>query len=150
LGGALYGMTTDGGAPDHGVIFKINTDGSNYTNLHVFAGPPADGQDPFGGLSFSDGSFFGMTSFGGNNNKGIIFKMDVDGSNYTNLYDFAGGTDGAEPYSSLLHDSGYFYGFTSSGGVSNFGTAFMYTEIPEGGIIMLLLSASLWLLRNRH
>lgn len=52
--GALYGMTQYGGAPGSGLIFSINADGSVYTKLHEFAGPPDDGGFPLGGLIMQD------------------------------------------------------------------------------------------------
>ena len=129
--GALYGMTTDGGSMDQGVIFKLNTDGSGYTNLYNFTGPPNDGRDPFGNLTYHNSAFYGMTPFGGVNDHGTIFRMDTDGSNYTNLHSFHSSADGSDPRGSLLEISDYFYGFTSSGGVEQEGIVFEYTDIPE-------------------
>src|SRR5450755_3107577 len=40
--GALYGMTTGGGSIGFGTIFKVNPDGTGFTNLYSFTGG-ADG-----------------------------------------------------------------------------------------------------------
>lgn len=52
-------------------------------------------------------------------------------SNFTLLYSFAGGSDAADPYHTLIQDSdGNFYGTTLTGGVKNAGTVFKIT--PSG------------------
>ena len=39
-----------------------------------------------------------MTQRGGPSNNGVVFQIHADGSSYTNLHTFAGGTgDGANP-----------------------------------------------------
>jgi uncharacterized repeat protein (TIGR03803 family) len=72
-----------------------------------------------------DGNFYGTTLNGGTNSDGAIFGISADGSFFTNFYNFSGGTNGAAPASALiLGTDGNFYGTTSSGGVSNWGTVF--------------------------
>ena len=119
-GSSLYGMTRYGGATADGVIFKIDTDGSDYDNLHEFAGGNDDGASPRGSLIISEESLAGMTSGGGDASLGVIFRIGLNGNNYTNLHEFAGGAnDGDRPYhSNLLEYDGYFYGMTSLGGAS--------------------------------
>jgi hypothetical protein len=58
---------------DGGVIFKINTDGTEYTNLHSFAGGTSDGSRPFGSLLNYEDGFYGMTFAGGVSNFGVVF-----------------------------------------------------------------------------
>ncbi|MEN9390957.1 MAG: hypothetical protein RL017_254 [Pseudomonadota bacterium] len=51
--------------------------------------------------------------------------------NYANLYNFAGFSDGNEPFASLLYGKdGNLYGTTQFGGINNLGTVFMIT--PDG------------------
>ena len=72
----LYGMNSDGGTNDMGTIFKIMPDGSGYVKLLDFAGA-TNGRTPYGSL-ISDGTFlYGMTSQGGTNNDGVIFKYGL-------------------------------------------------------------------------
>jgi len=124
-GNTLYGMTRYGGGNSMGVIFKINTDGNNYTNLHDFAGGNDDGQEPYGNLTLSGSTLYGMTYSGGDNNYGVIFKMDMDGNNYTNLHDFAGGNDdGRNPFGNLILSNSTLYGMTYNGGDSSMGVIF--------------------------
>src|SRR5438552_856350 len=62
-GSVLYGMTDNGGANNKGVIFSINTDGSNYKDLHNFN--DTNGKWPFGSLTLSGSVLYGMTKCGG-------------------------------------------------------------------------------------
>jgi uncharacterized repeat protein (TIGR03803 family) len=71
--GALYGTTSQSGANGNGVIFKINSDGSGFADIHDFAG--ADGAQPVAGMiQAADGAFYGTTLLGGLGN-GTIFKL---------------------------------------------------------------------------
>src|SRR3990172_3659933 len=75
----LYGVTQGGGTSGMGTIFKIKPDGTGFSNLYNFAGA-ANGSYPKGSL-ISDGTFFyGMTSRGGTNDSGTIFKIMPDGT----------------------------------------------------------------------
>jgi uncharacterized repeat protein (TIGR03803 family) len=74
----LYGTTEGGGANDLGTIFKILPDGNSYEKLLNFDGAIM-GSNPRGYL-ISDGSFlYGMTSFGGTNDVGVLFKFHPTG-----------------------------------------------------------------------
>lgn len=68
------------------------------------------------GSFVTDGTYFyGMTASGGTNNKGTIFRIMPDGSNYLKLFDFDG-INGAYPKGSLISDGTFLYGITSQGG----------------------------------
>ncbi len=141
----LYGMTKEGGSIGSasynlegqpvaekkfkisGVIFSIDPDGSNYTILHTFFGGAHDGATTDHGYLVLDANnvLYGMTTFGGSSNDGVIFSIHTDGSSFTLLHTFAGGTtDGENPYGSLLVNGTDLYGTTASGGASNKGTVF--------------------------
>ena len=125
----LYGMTSEGGTNNMGVVFKILPDGTGYSKLLDFAGA-ANGGEPYGSL-ISDGTFlYGMTSEGGTNNQGVIFKIMPDGTGYSKLLDFAGATNGREPFGSLVSDGTFLYGMTHYGGVNNRGIVFKI--MPDG------------------
>ncbi len=123
--GTLYGMSVAGGVGDKGVIFKMNTDGSGYSILHDFTGGVADGATPYGSLTVSGSSLYGMTRNGGSGDKGVVFKISTAGSGYTNLHVFMGGTeDGSMPYGSLVLWGNMLFGMTSEGGLADLGCAF--------------------------
>jgi uncharacterized repeat protein (TIGR03803 family) len=132
----FYGVTLAGGASNLGTIFKIKPDGTSYLKLLDFTGA-ANGSSPYGSL-FYDGAFlYGTTRQGGINDSGTVFKIMPDGSGYVKLLDFAGGTDGKWPYSSLVSDGTFLYGMTNYGGTSDNGILFKI--MPDGsGYIKLM------------
>jgi uncharacterized repeat protein (TIGR03803 family) len=72
----LYGMTWGCGINDYGTIFRIKTDGSDYTKLWDFKNV-IDGRNPYGTLFYDTNFFYGMTYSGGINNQGVIFKFGI-------------------------------------------------------------------------
>ncbi len=83
----------------------------------------SSGKEPLGGL-ITDGTFlYGMTQWGGSNNKGVVFKIKPDGTNYTILYSFDN-TNGEEPHGSLILLNDFLYGTTIKGGTKNNGVIF--------------------------
>lgn len=125
----LYGMTLYGGINDSGVVFKIKPDGTMYSKLLDFDGP-AKGRFPPGSL-ISDGVFlYGMTSSGGTNDGGTIFKIMPDGTGFSKLLDFAGVANGSWPIGTLLFDGTFLYGMTFGGGIDDIGTIFKI--MPDG------------------
>jgi uncharacterized repeat protein (TIGR03803 family) len=140
----LYGMTKAGGGKGgsfnaqgqpfgkkklkpKGVMFSIDPDGTNYTVLHTFFGGADDGATTDHGYLVLDSNnvLYGMTTFGGSANNGVIFSINTDGSGFTLLHSFVGGAnDGASPLGSLLINGTDLYGTTASGGASNEGTVF--------------------------
>jgi len=94
------------------------------TILYSFTGG-ADGSQPYSSLVMdSSGNLYGTTAVGGSTGNGVLFKVDTSGKE-TVLYNFQGGTDGANPWAGLTRDSaGNFYGTTEAGGTDGFGTVF--------------------------
>jgi uncharacterized repeat protein (TIGR03803 family) len=122
----LYGTTFYGGEFDKGVIFKILPDGTGYVNLHDFAGVP-DGQYPFTTLVSDAGILYGVTSFGGDNDLGTIFKIMPDGTGYLKRFNFTGTTSGSWPVNNLISDGTFLYGIAQGGGDNDLGTVFKFT-----------------------
>jgi uncharacterized repeat protein (TIGR03803 family) len=142
--GNLYGTTTNGGANDLGVAFKITTSGTIKT-LYSFGPDSLDGQNPTAELIQStNGSLYGTTSLGGSHGDGTVFKMTMGGS-LTTLYSFCsqGGnncTDGSNP-SALVHSTnGNFYGTTAYDGSNGYGTVF---SITPSGMLTTIYSFSI-------
>jgi len=125
--GNFYGTTSEGGAGSSGAVFEISPAGT-LTVLHSFSG--TDGATPHAGLVLgTDGNFYGTTGYGGTapSGTGTFFKVSAAGK-FTSLYSFTGGTDGGQPYGTLIQASnGSFYGTTSYGGVG-YGAVFEITS----------------------
>lgn len=119
--GNFYGTTPYGGGPNgYGTVFQITAAGK-LTTLYSFCSDPScpDGGIPFGNLiQGPNGALYG-TSYGGDANRGNIFKITTAGK-LTVLHSFcslANCADGDEPYDGLtLASNGKFYGTTSQGG----------------------------------
>ena len=136
IGADLYGTAANGGDLNFGVVFKIKTDGTSYTKLIDFDGLNK-GKNPFGSLVFDGTNLYGVTSSGGANNLGVVFKVKTDGSNFQNLLDFNGYDKGQKPSSSLIISGSHLYGVTLSGGTNNNGV--MFKIKPDGSDFTKLL-----------
>ena len=114
--GNLYGTTAVGGTYGQGTVFRISKSGIE-TGSYSFKGPPGDGADPIGGLVLDTaGNVYGTTYLGGTSNLGTVFKVRTTGKESV-LYNFSGGTDGANPYAGMVRDAaGNLYGTTVAGG----------------------------------
>ncbi len=126
--GNLYSTAANGGSSGKGVVFKVDTRGTE-TVLYSFTGG-SDGGEPVAGLiRDSAGNFYGTTFSGGSSDNGVVFKLSKSGSE-TVLHSFAGGSsDGAHPWGGLIQDDkGNIYGTTSGGGASNWGTVFKLSK----------------------
>lgn len=130
VNGTLYG-TSGGGKHGAGTVFATTTSGKE-TVFYDFKGGSTDGANPSGALLNLNGTLYGATSYGGANDKGVIFAITTT-RHETVLYSFKGGSsDGAQPSGALLNVNGILYGTTTSGGSSSCGgggcgTAFSIT-----------------------
>jgi uncharacterized repeat protein (TIGR03803 family) len=84
-----------GGAGPSGAVFKLNTDGTGFTNLFIFgyAGNPyhvtnTEGATPRAELVLSGNTLYGTTEDGGFYTEGIVFAVNTDGTVFTNLHNF--------------------------------------------------------------
>jgi len=81
-------------------------------------------------MQATDGNLYGVTSYGGANGSGAVFRISPSGT-LTAIYNFcslASCADGENPYTSLIQASnGDLYGATYYGGASNNGTLFKIT-----------------------
>ncbi len=105
------------------------------TTLYRFSGG-TDGRDPNALALAGDGSFYGTTVEGGNDNNGVVFRLPAGGGGINVLYRFTNGPDGSGPNALIQATDGNFYGTTYSGGTGDgFGTVFRLT--PAGNLTTL-------------
>ncbi len=140
--GNFYGTTEFGGGRSCGpsgcgTLFKMKP-GGEIQSFHLIS---ADGSFPVAGLTLaSDGNFYGVTTAGGVNNAGTVFKITEAGKE-TVLYNFcaqADCVDGKSPRGRLLKGTdGNFYGTTGFGGMYDSGTVF---RISLHGVLTTIYS----------
>jgi uncharacterized repeat protein (TIGR03803 family) len=115
--GLLYGTTYYGGVNNIGTIYKVDTNGNNFSVVRDFSG--TDGAQPVSGLTLgSDGTLYGTTRYGGPFDAGVAFRLRSDGEGFIVLHAFAVlSADGAQPFAPLMFGSdGALYGSTFYGG----------------------------------
>jgi len=121
------------------MVLSLTTVRADYAVLHHFMGSAGDAGNPSGGLLLDGLSLYGITSVGGVSNRGVIFRIGLDGSGFTNLHSFVGGNnDGSTPRGSLILVEGTLYGMTYAGGTNDLGTVFSITT--NGASFKLLRS----------
>ncbi len=123
--GKLYGMTSEGGANNYGVIFEYDTPTNTYTKIYNF--DDVNGSYPYGSLlQTTNGNLYGLTTYGGANGVGVLFEYNTATNTYSDKYEF-NTTNGAYPYGSLMQASnGKLYGMTWNGGTNDLGVSFEY------------------------
>jgi uncharacterized repeat protein (TIGR03803 family) len=133
--GTLYGTTEFGGDGSGcyassragcGTVYSVSTSGTEKV-LYAFQGG-SDGAFPLAaGLIAVNGTLYGTTGTGGNQSCydgcGTVFSVTTSGDE-TVLHSFAGGSDGAFPFASLVAVNGRLYGTTWEGGAHGLGTVF--------------------------
>jgi len=140
--GNLYGTTIAGGTADAGTVFEISSAGTENI-LHNFADGSVnnDGTTPATLIKAVDGSFYGVTTYGGTANAGTVYHFTPGGSCMI-LHDFDDGSlvsDGQQPVSLLQGSDGNFYGTTAYGGGTgtDSGTVF---QMSSAGSVSILYS----------
>jgi uncharacterized repeat protein (TIGR03803 family) len=122
----FYGVTRWGGENGKGVLFKYNLVTNEYTKKYDFDG--ANGEWPSGSLTIAkNGKLYGVTAYGGSNQKGAIFQFDPVTEVLTKKYDL-NNDDGAYPFncSLLSFSNGKLYGLLENGGSNGNGTLFEF------------------------
>lgn len=116
-GDTLYGTATEGGPEGGGTVFKLNTDGTGFTNLLTFTNDYYyfnQGYDPYARLLLIGNSLYGTTLRGdpGAYYSGTVFRVTTDGTDFSILHRFA---FGAPPYAGLIFSGNMLYGVTGAG-----------------------------------
>jgi uncharacterized repeat protein (TIGR03803 family) len=141
-GNTLYGTTYYGGSSGGGTVFKVNTDGTGFTTLHILMEVPSsgpytnsDGANPVGGLILGSNILYGTTFSGGSSGGGIVFKVNTDGTDFRVLHNFGVG-DGSSLTAGLIQQGDTLYGTAVEGGSSGNGTVFAM-DINGNGFTIL-------------
>ena len=126
--GKLYGMTSEGGLHNNGVLFVFDPDSRQFKKKLDF-NDNETGKRPKGSLIQAvDGKLYGVTQYGGDNyaggggNAGMVFSFDIEHNTFAKRADLGNGV-GTYPLGSLLQASGgkmfgtSYLGACSSGGV---------------------------------
>ena len=116
----LYVTTTYGGTGSSGEIIKLTPDaGVTYTvstlfNFESFNGENVTGAYPNAALTFDSvkNVLYGTTPYLGAGGYGTLFQINPDGSGFTVLHSFAGGTDAGYPDDAVVINLGELYGAT--------------------------------------
>jgi uncharacterized repeat protein (TIGR03803 family) len=140
--GNLYGSTSAGGAGGGGVVFELSPSDGSWVYHSIYPLPGGNAQvaclipvggvgkctGPWGNLLIdAAGNLYGASYANGTYELGNVFKLTRSNDTwaYTDLYDFTGGTDGANPIGSLtLDNNGNLYGTAIHGGANGDGVVF--------------------------
>jgi uncharacterized repeat protein (TIGR03803 family) len=119
--GNVFGTTTYGGASGYGIAFELTPSSGSWTEtiLYSFTGG-ADGGYPGSPVPDASGNLYVSTEIGGAGN-GVVAEIAHSGAVWieTVLYQFAGGSDGAEPIDLIFDKSGNLFGTTFVGGTGS-------------------------------
>jgi uncharacterized repeat protein (TIGR03803 family) len=132
-GATLFGTTSTEGDYKCGTLFKIGTDGKDFTVLHTF--DYNDGLFPRGSLIVSGTTLYGMTEgvYHNQSLRGTIFQIESNGGGFAVLHEFTGGAaDGERPFGDLLLFDSTLYGMTMQGGDHDLGTIFKLEKDGSG------------------
>lgn len=136
-GSVLYGTTYYGGHGGQGTVFALSRTNNGLSLLWVSYFEGTNGYWPVAGVTLGpDGKLYGVTSGGGTNNSGVIFRLSTNGGPIVRLRSFTGGADGSSPqYPLVLGRDGNLYGTSQYG--SKDGALF---KIGTNGVFTLIRS----------
>jgi uncharacterized repeat protein (TIGR03803 family) len=154
-GATLYGTTyQNDSSGGYGTVFKVNTNGTGFTNLHTFTATSgslytnSDGAYPSGELILSGNTLYGTAGSGGSSGSGTVFAVNTNGTGFTTLYSFTATSiptpsspsstnlDGAYPGGGLILSGNTLYGAAQSGGRSGSGTVFAVNTNGTGFAVL--------------
>lgn len=127
----MFGITGWGGEYGVGTIFKTDINSQNHQTIYSFP-VQNEGQRTTENLfEASNGKFYGVTSRGGDFDKGVIFEYDPENNIYIKKYDFED-SNGRYPSSSFIEVvTGKLIGTTIEGGTYGLGVIYEYDFIND-------------------
>jgi uncharacterized repeat protein (TIGR03803 family) len=134
-GNTLFGTTALGGS---GTVYSVATNGANFTVIHSFTSG-ANSTGPYlSGLLVAGGRLYGTTLVGATNETSAIYSMNLNGSNYREIYYFSTNLGSAGPSGALQLSGDTIYGTTQQVGANGFGQ--VYSIDTNGGAFTTLYS----------
>ena len=131
LNGTFYGTTFAGGAHGYGTVYSVTPKGREQVLYSFGAGYSGDGQNPTASVTALNGTLYGTTSAGGDENAGTIFSVTTSGQeSVIHKFPYYSKTDGNVPFGGLTALKGKLYGTTDGGGECREGVVFSIT--PAG------------------
>jgi uncharacterized repeat protein (TIGR03803 family) len=133
-------------------VFRINTNGAEFTNLYAFTGGN-DGATPAGALLLVGNFLYGAASAGGANGNGTLFSFNISTRVLKPIYIFTYGAviyngvqylttnfDGVSPNGGLIQSGKALFGSAHAGGPNSTGTVF---KVETNGLGFMTLATNL-------
>ncbi len=142
--GFLYSATASNTYGTFGSVTKMRKDGTGFAVLKNFDNS-ADGSAPRSApLVGSDGVLYGTPSAGGSANKGVVYRLNPDGTGFSVLRSFLGDTTDGGRLDAPLNEGpdGALYGATYSAGSYGRGTVFRLNKNGTGYTTLRHLAAN--------
>ena len=122
----IWGVSQQGGSDAIGSVFQVYDDGTDLEQKAEFINSIEGNQPKSKMVIGSDGDFYGISSAGGTNNAGTIFKYSEAG--FEVLYNLSPSTDGSNSNGDMVEISnGVFIGTTASAAEFNGGSIFRFS-----------------------
>jgi hypothetical protein len=118
--GSLFGVTSAGGNFDQGIIYEFDPMANQFSKRFDFNNSRWTGTDPHGGLIEGlNGRLFGMTSGGGQFNRGTVYEYNYQ-TGQINFLEYLTNLSGDTPKGRLFKASDdRLYGMTKDNGFGN-------------------------------
>ncbi|MCK5765175.1 MAG: hypothetical protein KAH26_04290, partial [Bacteroidales bacterium] len=130
--GKLYGMTTEGGTNNDGVLFEYDIASSSFIKLFDFESLGSGRYPREGLIQAANGKLYGVTLYGGTFSKGVLFEYDPLTFTFTVKLHFDGANKGEKPYGPPLEfGDNQLFGLTGYGGVNGMGVLFVYDAASD-------------------
>jgi uncharacterized repeat protein (TIGR03803 family) len=134
VNGVLYGLVSNQGLYNGGVIFQLDPKTDAETAPHAFTGAPYS--EAAEGLLNAKGSIVLSTAQGGPVNRGAVIKIDPASGAAQTLDAFTAAGDGTQPYAPPALIGGFYYGTTKYGGTTGNGTVFKINGLTGAETIL--------------
>ena len=139
--GKIYGVTRSGGEYEFGVLYEFDPQTNQFQKLYEFDGTV--GKWPSGKLLITqNNTIFGITMYGGNYDKGILYKYNISSGVFSKVIDFHGSSGTYPKECPILGPAGILYGITMSGGTYNKGVIYSLNPLTGQVATVVALGAS--------